>query len=68
MRHVERIPFNRKVHPMGNRARGLNHIAPVFAVTLCLALTGVATSVFAAEKAVPAENNPPGDIPDPGAQ
>lgn len=49
---------------MKNSFRGLNRVAPAFAATLCLMLAGVAPPVLAAEKAVPAERNPPGDIPD----
>lgn len=49
---------------MGKRFRVQNKVAPAFAVTLCLALTGAALPTLAAEKPVAAEKNPPGDIPD----
>lgn len=49
---------------MAKRFRGQNKVAPAFAVTLCLALTGTAMPTLAAEQPVAAEKNPPGDIPD----
>ncbi len=49
---------------MAKRFRGQNKVAPAFAATLCLAVTGAAMPTLAAEQLVAAEKNPPGDIPD----